>query len=122
MGEARVSVRGAQGATRLAAAGRLRGTERNEPRAGITKSRFEVLKRDKEKMYGSSLGEHQDLVFLAPRLSCDLQRGRTPEPGKPKVGLTYLKVTNRKDRDPTCVSARPLSSCLRRSLVTHTKD
>ena len=33
----------------------------------------------------------------------DPQRGLTPEPGKPKVGLTYLTVTNIKDMAPVCV-------------------
>ena len=40
----------------------------------------------------------------------DPPRGLTPEPGKPTMGLTYLKVTNIKDMGPLCVWARSLSS------------
>ena len=31
-------------------------------------------------------------------LTSDPQRGLTPEPGKPKAGLTYLKVTDIKEK------------------------
>ncbi len=42
-------------------------------------------------------------VFLVPTIFGDPQRGLIPEPGKPKLGLTYLKVTNIKDLAPVCV-------------------